>query len=443
MNYNFDLQALFSGIETERPVIVAVSGGSDSIALLLMAATWAKTVKADIQVVTVDHGLRPEAAAEAAFVAGVSEALDLMHVTLAWDGIKPVSGISQAARGARYQLLEEFAHDIGAQYVLVGHTANDQAETIIMRNSRGDDSGLGRGLSGMPRTMRLPQGTKLVRPLLGIMREQLRLYLRDMNQGWIEDPSNLDEAYERVRVRNSLQDDEATIKQICRFASVMGRLRKQISLEVSEILTEHLQVEHGPVYTIPFCAFEEREKQIQLFMMQVLVAIAGGAEHFVSSSVLERIFEAELNERMTAGNSVIEKRKNGIRFYREKRNLPSVIIGPGDTLLWDGRVMIENNSSMSYFCGAPSFEQLQEIEQNLDRKINIRPRAVLASTPLLCGDGDDITLPLIKGFQIPAKLNISLRVRAIEHFCSEYDYALLEFVDVLRSKVMHLKSQQH
>ncbi|MEO0910875.1 MAG: tRNA lysidine(34) synthetase TilS, partial [Pseudomonadota bacterium] len=241
---SLDPRKLFSNVVSDSPVIVAVSGGGDSVALLLLAAAWARQSDVELQVVTVDHGLRPEAAAEAAFVAGISEGLDLPHITLAWDGLKPDSGLSEAARNARYTLLEEFARDISASAILVGHTLDDQAETIYMRNSRGSGNGQGRGLSGMSSYMLLPRGTRLFRPLLGVYRRQLRQYLTEHHQSWIEDPSNQDASYERVRVRQKLETlPPVELAGICRFGELMGRMRQVLATEVASALTENLQID--------------------------------------------------------------------------------------------------------------------------------------------------------------------------------------------------------
>lgn len=426
---------LFKAVDSDNPVIVAVSGGSDSIALLLLASSWAKSVDANLQVVTIDHGLRPEAAAEAAFVSGVSEGLNLPHLTLAWEGLKPESGISQAARNARYELLEEFAYDIGAKTILVGHTANDQAETILMRNSRGEHGQQGRGLSGISPLMLLPKRTQLLRPLLGISRNSLRSYLKQINQSWIEDPSNSDEAYERVRIRNSLGDDEERIFNICKFANLSGKLRKMLADQAASILTKHVHVSEGPLYSIPASALDGLSTSVKKLVLQVLIAIAGGAEYFVPDGSIQRLLEGNCDNRVTMGHAVIENASGKFKFYREKRNLPSVVVGPGDHILWDGRYIVENNSASSYFCGPLSFGQLQDIEETRGQKLSVKPRAVLGGTPYLCGDGDDIVLPFIKGFEMPAKLNIALCVRSIEHFCPEYDFSLLEFVDALKTRM--------
>lgn len=429
---------IFKDVDTDSTVVLAVSGGSDSVALLLLASSWAMHSGVNLQVVTIDHGLRPEAAAEAGFVSGISEALNLPHITIAWEGLKPVSGLSNAARTARYQLLEEFALDIGARTILVGHTANDQAETILMRNARGGNNQQTRGMSGIASHIKLPSRTKLLRPLIEYNRQQLRTYLIEANQSWIEDPSNFDEAYERVRIRNRLGNDDKKISELCRFAKASGYLRRYVSEEAASILSTELKMSQGPVYEIDFSALEDKPAPVRNLVLQVMIAIAGGAEYFISYKSLEKLFVRRDETRFTLGRAVVETKNNCFKIYREKRSLPAIIIEPGEETLWDGRFLVRNDSASPYFCGPVSFEQMQELEQARGGKFNIRPRAVLGGTPCLRGDGDDVILPFVKGFVMPNKVSISLCVRSIEYFCPEYDFALLKFVDALKTRMAKL-----
>ncbi len=126
----------FKDIATDNPVIVAVSGGSDSLALLMLANIWAQQNNVILQAITVDHGLRAEAAVEATFVSSLCTGLNIPHVTLAWEGLKPSFGIQEAARQSRYSLMDDFAREIGADVILTGHTLDDQAETVFMRVAR-------------------------------------------------------------------------------------------------------------------------------------------------------------------------------------------------------------------------------------------------------------------------------------------------------------------
>ena len=171
---------------------LAVSGGSDSMALLRLAADWAARRRTALQVATIDHGLRPEAADEAAMVAHAARALGLPHTVLRWDWDRH-GNLQDAARRARFRLLADWARAGGLAAVLLGHTRNDQAETLLMRLARG--SGVD-GLAAMAEE-RVAHGARFLRPLLEVERYALRQVLRGAGQTWADDPTNDDDTSER------------------------------------------------------------------------------------------------------------------------------------------------------------------------------------------------------------------------------------------------------
>ncbi|HXZ18039.1 MAG TPA: tRNA lysidine(34) synthetase TilS, partial [Roseiarcus sp.] len=140
------VDALIAPLATPKATLIAVSGGPDSTALLLMAAEWAARRGARVFAATVDHGLRPESAAEAAGVALLSAKLSVPHATLVWSGAKPATRLQERAREARYRLLLAHAEKIGADRIATAHHLDDQAETVLFRLLRG--SGVS-GLKGM------------------------------------------------------------------------------------------------------------------------------------------------------------------------------------------------------------------------------------------------------------------------------------------------------
>lgn len=179
---------------------VAVSGGSDSLGLLVVLAQWAAEGGPTIHAVTVDHGLRAEAASEAQEVARHCAELGVTHDTLTWGGWTGEGNLQHRAREARYDLMSDWAKSRGIDQVAVAHTADDQAETFLMRLAR--ESGLD-GLSAMAERKR-HGGTVFCRPALGVRREDLRDILRSRGMSWIEDPSNANTDYDRVKAREAL-----------------------------------------------------------------------------------------------------------------------------------------------------------------------------------------------------------------------------------------------
>lgn len=181
-------------------LLLAVSGGPDSVALMLLSSKWEHRAAHDIAVATVDHGLRSDSRAEAEKVREWAQALGFEHHLLTWTGEKPATRIQERARAARYRLLTDCAHAIGASAIATAHHADDQAETILFRLTRG--SGVA-GLSGMSPAARLG-ATTLLRPLLDIRKTALVDVCHAAGHPFFSDPSNANEAYARARLRKLL-----------------------------------------------------------------------------------------------------------------------------------------------------------------------------------------------------------------------------------------------
>jgi tRNA(Ile)-lysidine synthase len=197
--FSADLDAL---VAREARVGIAVSGGPDSLALLLLAA---EARSGNIEAATIDHGLRAEAHEEAAMVGRLCERLGIPHSTLTarWNDV-PETAIQERARQQRYKLLGYWAEERGLAALATAHHADDQAETLLMRLARG--SGV-RGLAAMRRRSVAPGShVPLIRPLLGWRRSELEQVCAEAGLYPVADPSNLDERFERVRVRRALSD---------------------------------------------------------------------------------------------------------------------------------------------------------------------------------------------------------------------------------------------
>jgi tRNA(Ile)-lysidine synthase len=236
-----EAKSLFSDLENVPALLLAVSGGPDSIALMVLAARWRKALKSPLRkpeliVATVDHGLRAESKREAADVAKLAGTLGLTHRTLRWSGTKPKTGLPQAARLARYALLAGAARKAGAAHVLTAHTLDDQAETVLIRMSRG--SGL-TGLAAMARESSVPgSGTiKLVRPLLDVPKARLIATLRAEKIPFADDPSNRDPRFTRARLRGlmpQLADEGLDARRLALLAHRLKRADAAIEAMVRE-----------------------------------------------------------------------------------------------------------------------------------------------------------------------------------------------------------------
>jgi tRNA(Ile)-lysidine synthase len=228
-----EAKRLFADWRGVPAIVLAVSGGPDSIALMWLAARWRRAVARGPRLiaVTVDHGLRPEAAAEAREVKRLARSLDLPHRTLRWTGPKPRTGLPAAARAARYRLLAQAARASGATHILTAHTRDDQAETLLMRMLRG--SGIA-GLASMARESER-DGLLLARPFLDISKSQLIATLEKAKVGFAEDPTNRDTSFTRPRLRTLmpvLAAEGGDTRNLVRLASRLARANAAVEVLV-------------------------------------------------------------------------------------------------------------------------------------------------------------------------------------------------------------------
>ncbi len=226
-----EAKLLFADWKAAPAIVLAVSGGPDSIALMWLAARWRAALKSGprLVAVTVDHGLRKEAVREARDVKQLAKSLDLDHRTLCWTGTKPKTGLPAAARDARYRLLTRAAMVVRASHIFTAHTRDDQAETFIMRMSRG--SGIA-GLAVMARQSRR-EGVVLARPLLDIPKARLIATLHMAGVTFADDPSNRDPRFTRSRLRGLmpvLAAEGADARNLVRLASRLARANAALDI---------------------------------------------------------------------------------------------------------------------------------------------------------------------------------------------------------------------
>lgn len=183
-----------------QKIAIAVSGGADSLALVLMTKEELGVFGYEIVALTVNHGLRPSAAQEAEYVANIMKQHGIEHHILTWQGTKPVTNVEDTARKARYLLLTEWCHQHNIGVLLTAHHQNDQAETFLIRLARGS------GLDGLCCIREISQnnGITILRPLLQTPPQQLRDFLQQRHIEWVEDESNTDSQYLRNRIRKFL-----------------------------------------------------------------------------------------------------------------------------------------------------------------------------------------------------------------------------------------------
>ena len=290
------IESAFAPIADESALLIAVSGGPDSLALLHIAREWAsRHPRVALFAATVDHGLRPESGEEALIAARLCADLGVEHAILRWDGPKPKTRLQERAREARYALLFAEAHRRGARAVLTAHHADDQAETILFRLARG--SGVA-GLAGMGAVTKL-HGVALVRPLLDVPKPTLISYCRKHGLASIDDPSNHDDKFARARLRKLmplLAAEGLDAAALSRLARRMRRADDALQSQAGKLL-EHLG--DGPSYA--GAALLGAPEEIALRALGALFARAQG--HGAPAIGLEKLetIEAKLRDALIDG----------------------------------------------------------------------------------------------------------------------------------------------
>lgn len=338
---------------------LGVSGGPDSVALLRLVDDWrvATGWPGRLVVFTVDHGLRPESAAEAAEVADLCERLGLPHQTLLWDTGRPASGtgnLQALARQARYELLDHALGAQGLEGLVLAHHRDDQVETFLDRLTRG--SGV-YGLAGMASVetdglVRVP----VLRPLLGVPKSRLLATLRVRGQGWREDPSNSNVAFKRVRLRQLAEElacEGLDTSRILQTARRMGRAAEALDRWVQDLRAAHVERHLGGPMRLPWAVFTDLPEEVRLRLLGTLLRDLGrhqvtqGRAHPARLSRLEGLDERLRTEdgcRSSLGGCVIWRDGAVLRLWpepgRDAAQAPVIRLDALERVTWDNRYRI-------------------------------------------------------------------------------------------------------
>ncbi|MFC0340886.1 tRNA lysidine(34) synthetase TilS [Paracoccus niistensis] len=388
---------------------IAVSGGSDSIALLHMAHEWARARGVRIEAATVDHRLRPEAAAEAAWVGRMAEGLGLPHAVLTWQHEGVAGNVMDAARRARMHLLAGWARAQDLPAVALGHTQDDQAETLLMRLGRG--AGLD-GLSGMA-PLRQQHGTLWLRPVLGLRRKALRDWLTGRGIAWVEDPSNEDRAYERVRVRQAIAALNLPIEALARSAGNLAEARTALA-EAAVAAAKGAQADRG-MLRLPRHVMEASPEIRRRLVVAALRWITG-ADYPPRGADVARLIEA-----MAAGGQgtldgvIARTRGEMVEFIREPAAAARSSARPGpegnrvkgnaSEVLWDRRWRLTGLPDDAVVTAAR-----EAALAGRDWRAAGLPRMALASSPAVIL-GERVILPLLDPSPVGA-----LPLRGVDDF---------------------------
>lgn len=313
------LQALIDGHFSQnlpQRLGVAVSGGSDSLALLVLLHGMGATDGPELHAVTVDHGLRKESAAEAKEVARICAGLDVAHDTLNWTGWDGQGNLPDQARRARYRLMAGWAEEHDIKDIVIGHTANDQAETFLMRLGR--EAGVD-GLSAMAGAWQVGS-TTFHRPLLQANREALRDILRARGFEWVEDPSNDDAAYARVRARQVLKTLAPlgiSIGGLSSVAQHMRDVRRTLYTYVLQAAQDLVRLQAGDLL-IDMAGMNALPPEISRRLMQAALRWVSGADYVPRGRAMNSLMQAiAAGKDMSLSGCLILSAGDQLRVTRE------------------------------------------------------------------------------------------------------------------------------
>ena len=432
-NFKSEFDRLSGG---EENVAVAVSGGADSMALALLLGHLSKESKLNLTAITVDHGLRGESANEAQLVSKWLAGYGINHHILKWEEHKDNSNIQAKARNARYRLMAEFCAENNIANLAVAHTLDDQAETVLMRLMRG--SGVD-GLSGIADSNNI-FGVNIIRPLLWAKGQLLREYLSYTAQKWVEDPSNDNTKYARVRVRKfirSSEDPDLLTARLADTAAHMLRSRRYIEDQIKDHIVGALTFHEEGFYTINASKFKSLHEEERLRSLAAALHHVSGNDYkprFEKLAALEkRIMNDGVGHGCTLwGCEIVESQKyaeqdllfiyretsalsddidlssqkgnpllksSGVINYSKNTSLPESITT--SKFLWDNRFICEvgDISRKDLAIGALNVYGLKLLQQwgfepKIKRKLDFAiPKKVLYALPALIKSGEVVAVP--------------------------------------------------
>ncbi len=374
---------------------VAVSGGSDSTALLHMLHMFCQRHDIELHAVTVDHGLRVEAAEEAAHVARYCAGIGVPHDTLLWLDWNGEGNLQKAARDARYRKMAGWAGSRGIDMIAVGHTADDQAETVLMRLAR--RSGVD-GLSAMRRRTQR-EGITWVRPLLHTRREALRSYLTHRQITWVDDPSNEDDRYDRIKARKALAlltPLGLSVEALGEVAKNMAETRRALEWQTFLAAKKMARLAAGGV-VLDETLLRLQPDELQRRLMVKAINWVNGNTYAPRRAALVSVGEALCNgQAATVAGCQLRRIATRIWVFREYNAVRE--IETATDALWDGRWKLTPSQPAHH---DPELRVralgMAGLEQCPDWRTSGLPHVVLQSTPAIW-KGDELVAAPLAGY---------------------------------------------
>ena len=400
-----------------NPIALAVSGGPDSTAMMFLVSKSKKIKKKNVTVLIVDHDLRKDSRKEANLVMRNAKKIGFKYKILKWRGLKPSSGIQEAARKARYDMMISWCEKNNVKKLFLAHHLDDQVETFLMRLSKG--SGID-GLSSMSKTS-LKVNVNIIRPFLEIPKTKLVEIANSSNMKWVSDPSNSNLSYQRSRIRKlipALSREGIDSHHINLVIKRMDSAKDALNETVNSNIIKYVKSMEGIAFSLSYEALDKLSPEILLRILERIIMVASGSIYPARRLKLEAILSWLKSDNQisakTLSGTVLRKRKDYIIFYRElKSSQASASIRPltNRYLSWDNRFHLKLNKSKDLEVKSLGNEGVKILKsKKLLKKHGLKniPLSAWKSAPSLWSKKRLISVPSL-GYNILDDLKIYLK----------------------------------
>ena len=346
--------------EDNPHVAVAVSGGADSIALMCLLNQWVKLKSGKLTVLIVDHQIRRESKNECKFVKKIADRKKIDCTILTWSGKKPKSKLMELARKKRYELILNYCKKYKILHLMIGHHFDDKLETFYMRSLR---NGNIIGLSSIP-WIREDSSLRIIRPFLNFPKERLIQTCKYFDYKWLDDPSNKNEKYERVRVRNEIKKlSENEIKELIKKNKFYIKRRIIYEEKISYFFVNHLKFDQFGRFSFKQRDFIKLNDELKIEVIKRILTTNSGSDYPPRKKPIEEIIKIIMTNnsfKFTLNSNIVTSNRNLISFTRESyvtqmMMKDGIYVNPGETKLWDNRFEVLSSKN-KIFCSKISLE---------------------------------------------------------------------------------------
>ena len=365
--FEYNINNLIDNFDLSK-IAVAVSGGSDSMALLYLANIWAEKNNIKLFVISVDHNLREQSKQETNYIENTSNSLSRKHYSLSFDHQNNFSNLQERAREGRYNLMTNLCLELDILVLLTAHHEDDYVENFCLRLER--NSGIF-GLSSS--NINWYNNIQIIRPLYNIPKSELVEYLVNHNIKWFEDESNLSDKYKRNLIRQKLAKEEDYIKAaiISQQLKTNKLIDNELRPELISAIAEAVKIfEYGFAF-LDLVKFDKFSNEVKVQLINFLLIIISGrsrAARFYSVEPILKLIAQDVHFKNTIHSCVIKRIQNELLIYREfGRKLPESKILLDKPIIWDNRFCITKNQetpdcAVTYL----SLEDYKMIKKQLD-----------------------------------------------------------------------------